>query len=159
MVIHLTSDLKRKKPCSEAEKHSFIQPHRLPMGDAAGLEPGPDGRARHITGMSGDMTNYGLWQVTGALGAESPSRTVSSFRLSVTQGVLPTPEWLPGTCVVILYRDTSATSHATVRSPRRCLDSFNATIFLLMPSTIKRGIWNSRFTEQEKPSIAKGPKK
>ena len=52
MVIHLNSDLKRKKPGREAEKHSYIQPHHLPMGDAASLGPGPDRRARHITRMT-----------------------------------------------------------------------------------------------------------
>lgn len=113
----------------------------------------------------------GMWptrQVTGVLGAESRPRMGSSL------GAVHCPGYAPGTTAAswdlgshLLQSETPLPHHMPpVRSPRQC-EGFTTTTFLLTPSTLNRGIWNSRFTEQQqqqqkqrqKTSITMGPKK
>jgi len=111
--------------------------------------------------MSGDVTSYRLWQVTGVLGA-GPRPGMGSLLRAVH-----CPGYAPGTTAAswdlgspLLQPETPLPHHMPpVRNPRQCLNGFTTTVFLLMSSTINRGIWNSRFTEQEKPSIKMGPEK
>lgn len=127
----------------------FVQLHQWHTGEAASLGPGPGGNTRHMIGMSGDVTSYRLWQVTRVLGSEPRPRRGSSL------GAVHCPGWDPGPTAAswdlgnhLPWSQTSLPRHMLpVRSPRQCLDDFTTTIFLLVPSTINRGIWNSRFIE------------
>lgn len=150
LIIHLNFDRKRKKPGKWGWKAlALVQHQHLPTGEVASLGPGPGGNTGHVIGMSGDVINYRLWQLSGVLGAEPQPRMGSSLGAVHCPGYAPgatTASWDVGSN--LLQSETPLPHHMPpVRSPRQCLDGSTTRIFLLMPSTINRGIWNSRFTE------------
>lgn len=155
LVIHLNFNLKRKKSCSEDWKAFIhIQPHCLPMGNAAiwGLAPGR--KSRHVIRKCGDVTNHRLWQGAGVLGAEYLPRTRGSLWATHYTGCAPGTRlafW--GWFGYHLQAEILLPCHmSSVRSPRKCLTSFYTPIFLLTPSNF------SRFTEQENQNITMGLK-
>lgn len=75
-VIHLKFNPKRKKPRSETERYSHtFSPIVCPWGTKPAQGLVPDGKARHITGMSGDVTKHRPRQVAGVLDGEPALRT------------------------------------------------------------------------------------
>lgn len=106
------------------------------MWPAYGLASG--GKSRHITGITGDMTNLRLWKVAGVL-VRSPQGRGACHGWPIIQCALLVPCWLSRTRIVISFSQRSfcpttcyRSGALEVSSPGKCPANFNTTIFLLM---------------------------
>lgn len=112
---------------------SYVQPHRLPTGEASSLGPGRGGKPSHGSERGCDQP-----QGAGALGAEPPPRMGACYGPSHHAGCAPG--------AMLAFWDLRSYQRqpqallpchmSAVRSPRKCLASFYTSVFLLIPSNI-----------------------